>query len=507
MPQQSFFIDLHCHPNYKSFARAHTGGKNEKPEHPASTSQPASVWFYDPPTVGDKLLNYFLSITKFRQANLTAAHYANLRVIVIGLGCVEKFFFRNKLGTALIGDLVNDFVAGFRKPRIDAIQNMENYWNDFLLEKDFMEQGHNRVIKMDGQFHTYKIACSFNDLIVHSQENEDLEVGRFPTKPFVTSIIYSSEGLHILNCGLEKPCDSKAVLKNARALKAMTYRPWFVTFAHHFYNELAGHSRSLRKQVGKLTNQEEGLNTGFTPLGLKVLNILLDNKDGKRIFIDVKHLSPQSRKEYYAILDKDYPSEIPVIISHGVCNGMPTHGSFVSDNYDLGKTFINELEYDIVNGVRIEKDYNEINFYDDEILRMVRSGGIMGLQLDERRIANDDALKKVKKSVWKNKIMHYRSELVWRQIQYMAELLDKNGLYAWGNLAIGSDYDGMVDPLNSFWTVEEFDDLMQFVERHAWEYLKKTPHPMQQSQNQITADKIVENFFYKNSWDFFSKWF
>ena len=22
MPQQSFFIDLHCHPNYKSFARA-----------------------------------------------------------------------------------------------------------------------------------------------------------------------------------------------------------------------------------------------------------------------------------------------------------------------------------------------------------------------------------------------------------------------------------------------------------------------------------------------------
>ena len=103
-------------------------------------------------------------------------------------------------------------------------------------------------------------------------------------------------------------------------------------------------------------------------------------------------------------------------MSYGVCNGMPTHGSFVSDNYDLGKTIINELEYDVVNGVRIKKDHNEINFYDDEIPRMVRSGGIMGLQLDERRIANDDALKKVKKSVWKNKIIHYRSEVVWRQI-------------------------------------------------------------------------------------------
>ncbi len=397
MPQQTFFIDLHCHPNYKAFARAHTGKKNEQPAHPGSASQPASLWFYDPPTATDKLLNYFLSITKFRQSNLAAAHYANLRVMVIGLGSIEKFFFKNKLGSAIISDLLNDFVAGFRKPRIDAIQNMQDYWKDFLLEKDFMEQGHGRAVKFDGQYHTYKIATGFNDLILHSQENEDLDVGRTPSKPYITSIIYSSEGLHILNCGLENPCDPDTVLKNAKTLKKMEFRPWFVTFSHHFYNELAGHSRSLRKQVGKLTNQEEGLNTGFTPLGLKVLKILLDNKDGNRIFIDVKHLSPKARKEYYSIVENEYNNEIPIIISHGVCNGMPTHGSFVSDNYDLGKTFINDLEYDIIGGTRIEKDHNEINFYDDELLRMVRSGGIMGLQLDERRIANDDALKKVKK--------------------------------------------------------------------------------------------------------------
>jgi hypothetical protein len=74
-------------------------------------------------------------------------------------------------------------------------------------------------------------------------------------------------------------------------------------------------------------------------------------------------------------------------------------------------------------------------------------------------------------------------------------------------MAIGSDYDGMVDPLNSFWTVEEYDDLMQYLERHAWEYLKKTPHPMLQPVNQISADKIVENIFSNNAWAFFSRWF
>ena len=34
---------------------------------------------------------------------------------------------------------------------------------------------------------------------------------------------------------------------------------------------LGGHARSLRKQIGKLTNQEEGINTPFNDLGLEVL--------------------------------------------------------------------------------------------------------------------------------------------------------------------------------------------------------------------------------------------
>ena len=42
---------------------------------------------------------------------------------------------------------------------------------------------------------------------------------------------------------------------------------------------------------------------------------------------------------------------------------------------------------------------------------MVKSQGILGLQLDERRLANEDTIKGVKKSLFRNKIMHYRSEL------------------------------------------------------------------------------------------------
>jgi hypothetical protein len=72
----------------------------------------------------------------------------------------------------------------------------------------------------------------------------------------------------------------------------MDNAPWFVTFSHHFYNELCGHARSLRSIIGKITDQEDRINSDFTPLGLEVLDILLDKSDGRRILIDIKTHEP-----------------------------------------------------------------------------------------------------------------------------------------------------------------------------------------------------------------------
>jgi hypothetical protein len=46
-------------------------------------------------------------------------------------------------------------------------------------------------------------------------------------------------------------------------------------------------------------------------------------------------------------------------------------------------------------------------------------------------------------------------------------MLDSKGLLAWGHVAIGSGYDGIVDPLNSLWILEQYKVLEQYVERHA----------------------------------------
>src|SRR6185436_2394259 len=105
-------------------------------------------------------------------------------------------------------------------------------------------------------------------------------------------------------------------------IKAWPFTPFFVTFSHHFYNQLCGHAKSLTGIVGGATDQSQGLSTGFTPLGKKVLKELLNNQNGRRIYIDIKHMSALGRKEYFQILDSDYQGQdIPIVVSHGAANG------------------------------------------------------------------------------------------------------------------------------------------------------------------------------------------
>jgi microsomal dipeptidase-like Zn-dependent dipeptidase len=485
-----FAIDLHCHPTLKPLGRS-SGNQS------TDVNNKSSMWFYDPPRLSEKLLNQVMSVTKFSQANLSACAYGKLWVLVVSLGTIEKWFFNNKLGTGILADILEDFATQVGPDRINEIQGIQNYFKDLLKEYSFLEQANEVVVDIDGNNYAYKIVHNFNELKAVANQNEIELASTKDDKVIHIAIIPSIEGMHVLNAGIDparsttntkaNPAEIKA---NALALKNHPHKPWFVAFTHHFYNELCGHSESLKGLIAKNCDQKLGMGTGFTPLGREVLSILLDNAAGKRIFIDIKHLSPLARKQFFEMRKSQY-ADVPVIISHGVCNGLPTMGATHSHYPELGSTFNDK----------------EINFYDDEIIEMVRSNGIMGLQLDERRVANDETIRGTKHSFFRNKIMHYRSELVWKQVQYVAELLDANGLFAWGNLAIGSDYDGIVDPLNSFWTVEQYPDLKSFLERHAFNYMQNSSSRLKNNFNKIKSDVIVQNIFQTNAWKFFERWF
>ena len=482
MMARNDYIDLHCHPALKPFGRSFNSipvGMNS-----SDRRRKRSIWYYDPPSVFDKLLNYFSGLTKFSQANFTALTLGGVSTVCVSLYPLEKWFVRNNLTNELILDLASNFALGIGARRIDHIQGIQDYFKDLLLQYDFYRQLDGKVVVIGKQKYRYK-------LVKNAKEIEAIRATDSDRRIQTIAVIITIEGLHVLNTGLGSAPDNSKVLQNLRAIKDWEHKPFFVTIAHHFWNHLCGHAPSLTGVITKFTDQSEGLNTGFTPLGKRVLEILLDNRNNKRILPDIKHMSPVSRNEYYALLDSGTTLyvKIPIIISHGACNGLKSYDDPVPDAFETS----------------LKLNPVPINFYDDELIRLARSGGIIGLQLDERRIANKQTLKDTKRSGRRNKIMHYRSELLWNQIQHIATVLDTNDLYAWDCMAIGSDFDGIIDSLNGFWTAEELPFLADFLERHAYNYLQRAV--FKNAFNKISADEVVLRVMSANAYQFIKKYF
>ncbi len=442
----------------------------------------SSIWRYDPPSVFDKALNYLSGLTKFSQSNFTALTLGGVDTVCVSLYPLEKWFIRNKMKNELILDLASNFALGIGAKRIDHIQEMQDYFADLLLQYDFYRQLDGKVFRVGGNRVRYKLVRSYDEIL---ELREQADSSRIRT----IAVIISIEGLHVLNTGLRKEPVEAEVLQNIRAIKNWEYRPFFITVAHHFWNDLCGHAPSLTGVITKYADQGEGLDTGFTPLGWKVLERMLDNDKGRRILPDIKHMSVRAREEYYEFLERPEwkGKNIPLIISHGACNGLRSASNPVQA-HPLTAAPLNPVT---------------INFYDEEIIRLARSGGIIGLQLDERRIASKDTLKHTKKSLYRHKIMHYRSGLLWNQVRHIITVLDAEGLFAWDCMALGSDFDGIIDSLNGFWTAEELPFLADFLERHAFNYMKEAVFKV--PENRIRADEIVQRIFSTNGHEFLSK--
>jgi microsomal dipeptidase-like Zn-dependent dipeptidase len=242
--------------------------------------------------------------------------------------------------------------------------------------------------------------------------------------------------------------------------------------------------------VAKICDQTEGMNEGFTDLGWKVLRKLLDNTNGRRVLIDLKHMSVKARNQYYEFLKNEHPNDnIPLLVSHGAVTGQKSHINLTDGG------FLNAGKFQAL----------DINFYDDEIVRIAQSGGIFGIQFDERRLGSEQEVKDSGKNLNRRKMLFKKSKLIWNQIQHIAEVLDRQNLPAWDVACIGTDNDGMVNPLNGFWTAEEMPMLDSYLEKHAFNFLSSPDSRNLKPFNKLTADEIVERFMRGNAWEFLKK--
>ncbi|MGB1450836.1 MAG: membrane dipeptidase, partial [Marinirhabdus sp.] len=389
------------------------------------------------------------------------------------------------MGWKGLTDLLVNLASSISQSRIDYVISHSDYFTDLLDEKHYYEQLNNVPHQIDGVTYTYRLVKNYSEIeanIASGTENQK-----------TINIVLTIEGGHAFNTGLDMDQNTGTeaeVIANVEKVKQWEHPPVFITFAHHFYNELCGHARSI--SIGALRdNQNRGLDTGITPLGEKVIRLLLDKTKGSRIPIDIKHMSKLSRGAYYKLLDTDFASEkIPVIASHGAVNGQRSLEEPDRTDHPQRAEYLNNID---------------INFYDDELIRIAKSNGMFGIQLDERRVGSKKAIKKSKMFFPnKRKQLKKKSLLVWRQVEHIAEVLNKEGLFCWGVQCIGSDFDGIVDPINGLWTAENIKDLGEEMVHHASAYLAENGDRLHDF-NKISAATIVEMTLHGNAMAFLQR--
>lgn len=81
---------------------------------------------------------------------------------------------------------------------------------------------------------------------------------------------------------------------------------------------------------------------------------------------------------------------------------------------------------------------------------------------------------------------------------HIAEVLDVQNLFCWGIQSIGSDFDGIVNPINGLWTAENMKDLAEEMFNHAKDYLSNNLNNLNEF-NRISAESIVARVMNENA--------
>jgi microsomal dipeptidase-like Zn-dependent dipeptidase len=483
------FADFHCHSSMKPFGQAFPGNTNS-----ADASLKNSIWHDDPPNLRKMMLENRTGITRFSQSNFTALSEGKFKIVVVALSPIEKGFFPERIKRNPVQNLIDqtvqrarssrlilfleDFMTGIGQKKIEFIRKNFDDFNELNCEYEFYRQLDNIPLTIYGKKIRYRLSTCHDDIAAYHRDNNG-----------IISVVLSIEGANLFNNDNRRDPDHRSVLANIDIVKNWQHPPFFVTLCHHFYNYLGGHARSLPGILNNRIDDRFGSDKGLLPLGEKVIDHLLSKTNGRRIYIDIKHMNRLVRKAYYKILDEKYSDEqIPIIVSHGALNGyasLPDAPEIQSERNGL------------FNG-------RDINFYDDEIVRIAKSGGIFGLQLDMRQITNRHEKRKIMLRCKKNRPKRWLN-LVWNQIRHIADLLDGMNIPAWNIICLGTDFDGIISPIDKYCTSDKLQNLFIDLLPYAEDYM--THKTFRFSPNLIPAKVILRKIFYENADAFLKKYY
>lgn len=283
---------------------------------------------------------------------------------------------------------------------------------------------------------------------------------------------------------------------------------------------------------------------GFTDECEKLIRFCLDHE----IMIDVKHMSPFARQQLYQLYDEWKPG-VPIVCTHAGFAGIPL------SSYPA---HILTLRHKPGNGhyqIRVAKrkghiyptafNAANINMYDEDLVNILKTGGIIGISLDRRILGfsstdelnpdeiylrNDDCMSKLEfdmlfagfniktrpmdagQFLKKDAIisisevggpiwgLHYK-HVINQVLHFMmvARSHEQEIGYSWkealNHISFGSDFDGLVDPVACAYSVEEYREMALYFN----DYFLKPANELGFQLTAADAGMISYKLFYDNA--------
>lgn len=492
MLNKKFFADIHCHPTLNPFARKLVNFRKY-----------SNVWDTRPlrkKEISDRFPSY-------SQSDFTTLAKGNVKIIIAALSPIEQGWFKPRVfGKRFFTDITASCITNLPIRFINKIQSHNcNYYDLLHKEYNFLKESENISYNVEGKGFKYVIVSNKSNFFKYINEDSFIIV------------VPSIEGCHSFINGNEDYINNgnfllEELINNILEIKtSWAHHPFYVTLSHHFYNGISGHCRSIPLPGNIFLQQDVGKDLPLNSKAIEVIQCLLSigkYKDyGKRILIDVKHLSISSRKDVYKIIN-DYnklcsqDEKIPIIFSHAAWSGFNSFSDCL---------YIPDTDYKYKNN----KPYNSwsINITGDDLIEIYKSGGLIGISLDERILAADSVIEEYRYKI-RNKIItnEEQKQDFWGQIildnilqmvKYLSNNTEINGIEKskiWDLFAIGSDFDGIINPVDPFPTAFYLNDLHRTIVR-----LLKNNILFEQLSFNYTAEEIADKICFKNVFEFLGK--
>ncbi len=455
-----------------------------------------------------------IGIPSYSQADFATMAEAGVQVVMLALIPPEQKFMFNRF-PAGVSDEIDRLAAAATSIPISVVRQYQqptyNHYEHLLKERDLLESHHNQtnVIKIKGKRKQVRLtlvnsAAALDQVLQHNASG---------AAPFTIAVVPTVEGVHALGCGhlffygapnphnvgevllMERLDKLKGLGNDTPHAKVWTFPPLLMNLTHAFDNGICGQPQAFSAIMRSVFQYDEpyrptdqgpnfsrGLNQGLSPLGERIIKRMLNldaeslarPNPGRRIIPDIKHMSAQTRHAYYRLLDAANAGlppdqQIPVVMSHAAVNGQPQLP-------DGPSTDENPFPADTDEDYKNSAGFNpwSINLYDDELVRVHETRGLIGLIFDERVLAGGKKVKLLRAHLdgrggLRNPFRSYsRTEacacLLADQVEHIVRTVYQSNtsvakVDVWNCICLGTDFDGQINPLDSFTKSTDFPRL------------------------------------------------